>query len=179
MVFGVVTSLHAIPITGSISIGTAGGGLDWTGDTTDVNTITKIISFGNAEVTARTGSFTSVANGTPVTMGQPLDFVTPVIVNPLWTAGPFTFTLAPPIGISRINNADPIPDTLRLSGMGTIAAAGFDSTVGGWTWSGELNGVSTFTFSSTTIPGVPDGGTTVALLGAALSGLGLLRRKLA
>ena len=189
MVFGVVTSLHAIPITGTISIGTAGGGADWTGNG-NVNTITTIISFGDAEVTSRTGSFATggVANGAVVTMGQPLDFVAPFIsiVNPLWSVnapgGVFSFTLAPPIGITRISGGGLIPDTLRLDGMGTIsgpAIDGFDVTTGGWTWSGQLNGTSTFTFSSTTLPGVPDGGTTVALLGAALSGLALLRRRLA
>jgi VPDSG-CTERM motif len=181
MVFGVVTSLHAVPITGHISIGTAGGGVLWSGNTSDVNTITSIITFGSAEVTDRSGSFTTtIANGNLVTMGQPLDFVTPTIINPLWSVGGFSFTLSPPISITRVNNADPIPDTLRLAGQGYITGpAGFDATIGGWTWSGELNGVSTFTFSSTTLAGVPDGGTTVALLGAALSGLALLRRKLA
>ena len=185
MVFGVVTSLHAIPISGSINIGSNPGGAIWKGDTANVNTISKIVSFGAVSVTSsaaingvNTFFNQGVANGDLVTM-KPLDFVTPFILNPLWSVDGFTFTLSPPISISRIDNPSPTPDTLRLSGTGTIKFAGFDDTMGGWTWSGQLDGTSTFTFSSTTIAAVPDGGMTVALLGAALSGLALLRRKLA
>jgi VPDSG-CTERM motif len=180
MVFGVVTSLHAIPITGYINIGTKSGGNNWVGNVNNVNTITTIVSFGDAVITSATLALANAGpNGSTITMGEPLDFATPTINNPLWqSVNGWSFTLSPPIGVTRTG------DTLRLSGVGVIKApveSGYDDTVGEWTWSGELNGTSFFTFSSTTTPGVsvPDGGMTVALLGAALSGLALLRRKLA
>jgi hypothetical protein len=55
--------------------------------------------------------------------------------------------------------------------------AGFTDTPGTWIFSGNQSG-GTLSFS-TSNGNVPDGGMTVMLLGAALSGLALIRRKLA
>jgi hypothetical protein len=65
-----------------------------------------------------------------------------------------------------------------VSGTGTVTAAGFAPTTGTYTLNFTQSGGSSFTWGATSTA-VPDGGTTVILLGAALSGLGLLRRKLA
>ena len=72
---------------------------------------------------------------------------------------------------------------LNLAGSGVMRLNGGDDTAGTWqlgfgvTRAGTL---MTFTWQATSgaAPTVPDGGATVVLLGAALAGLGLARRKL-
>jgi hypothetical protein len=65
---------------------------------------------------------------------------------------------------------------LTLSGRGLISGAGYTATDGDW--AGTFNsGGGTFTWSASTA--VPDGGTTIALLGASLLGLYGARRKFA
>ena len=54
---------------------------------------------------------------------------------------------------------------------------GFDNTVGSYLFTANQAG-GTFSFSSSQAAGVPDGGTTIALLGLALVGVGAVRRKL-
>ena len=154
----------------------------WTGTGGDgtVNQINTITSFGVVTVDSRTGSFVGpVANGATVTMGTPLAFATPFANNPLWSVGGFTFNLTSFNVPVRTDNPSPIPDSLGLSGTGVIQGGGFDATHGGWTWTGTMDGTSTFSFASTTIAGagVPDGGATVLLLGVSLVGLASLRRR--
>ena len=67
---------------------------------------------------------------------------------------------------------------LDLSGTGTLHIDGFTDTQGIWAF-GANSASSTFSFSSSYGVPVPDGGVTAILLGAALSALGLIRRKLA
>jgi hypothetical protein len=171
VVMGLTSNVQAAAITGHISFSTENG--TWSGNTTDVNTISAITSFGNVSVTSGSGSFAAILPGTSVTM-QGFNFVTPVFNNPLWSVGGYTFSLTSITGITRTDSGI---DTLALNGNGNISN-GVDSQFGFWAWSGELNGTATFSFSSTTVAGVPDGGTTVMLLGGALAGLGLLRKKL-
>ena len=71
-------------------------------------------------------------------------------------------------------------NTISLSGTGTVSDGNSaDNTSGNW----QINFGATdaaFTFQSTAgTATVPDGGSTLMLIGAGLSGLGLLRRKLA
>ena len=177
-------SVSAVTITGSVSMSTTPGS-SWTGDGGDVNSIASISNFGVSQVDAATLGFAGlIPLGSVVIWGQPLAFASPAINNPLWSAGAVTFNLnADPLSVNRQDNAFPIADTLTLTGLGTLTAPGFDSTIGGWSWTGNMQtGESKFTFASTTQaapPQVPDSGATVALLGLALSGLGFLRRHLA
>jgi hypothetical protein len=155
----------------------------WTGTGGDgtVNQINTITSFGVVTVDSRTGSFVGpVTNGATVTMGTPLSFAAPFANNPLWSVGGFIFNLTSFNTPVRTDNSSPTPDTLGLSGTGIISGAGFDATLGGWTWTGTMDGTSTFSFASTTIAGagVPDGGATVLLLGVALVGIATLRRRM-
>jgi hypothetical protein len=145
-----------------------------------VNQINTITSFGVVAVDSRMGSFTStVNNGMIVTMGTPLSFAAPFANNPLWSVGGFTFNLTSFNTPVRVDNSSPTPDTLSLSGTGIIQGGGFDATSGGWTWTGTMDGTSTFSFASTTAAGagVPDRGVTVLLLGVALVGLAKLHRR--
>jgi hypothetical protein len=67
---------------------------------------------------------------------------------------------------------------LDIVGMGTLDVTGSDPTAGSYTLTANSASAS-FSFSSSNGAQVPDGGMTVMLLGAALSGLALIRRKLA
>jgi hypothetical protein len=69
--------------------------------------------------------------------------------------------------------------TLDLSGSGTLSdsISPSDNTAGTYTLAFGSSGPA-FTFASTAASNLPDGGATVLLLGAALSAMGLLRRKL-
>jgi hypothetical protein len=174
-------SVSALPyLDGSISMSTSPGS-SWTGDGGNVNTIASVVNFGVSRVDGATGDFLGAIGGL-VTWGQPLSFAAPAVNNPLWTTGGFTFNIdAGPSSVNRIDRPFPQPDTLSLAGSGTVTAPGFDATVGGWAWSGTMDGKATFSFQSATLDagtptGVPDGGSTLALFGVALSGIGLLRR---
>jgi hypothetical protein len=73
--------------------------------------------------------------------------------------------------------------TLGMSGLGTFSADnGAPSVSGTWQINWGQSGDAQFGFSGTDAvgqPRVPDGGLTIILLGMALSGLALIRRKLA
>jgi hypothetical protein len=60
--------------------------------------------------------------------------------------------------------------------MGTLKENGGNASSGLWTFSGNNNrGTLSFTSTSTA---VPDGGSAVALLGIALAGIEIVRRKI-
>ena len=177
MALGLAANVQAAQFTGGIS---------FTGDYTPNNndlTVANSIAINDAFVGlgsgARAGTFNLVSAGATVTM------YTPILVNPtvlpvstLWSvaAGSDTFSMTL-YGLSE----DPphITDlTLRGIGMLTDSAGTYDATMGTWTATFNSGG-GTFTWSSSTGVEVPDGGMTVMLLGAALSGLALIRRKLA
>lgn len=187
-VFAGVITAQAVPLTAgsSITFSTDDMIADnvWTGTGGDgtVNQLNTITSFGIVTVDSRTGSFTpAVSTGMSVTMGTPLAFAAPFSNNPLWSVGGFTFNLTSFNAPVRTDNVAPVPDSLALSGMGTIQGAGFDLTPGGWTWTGTMDGASSFSFASTTVAGsvagAPDGGSTVILLGVALFSFVALRRR--
>jgi hypothetical protein len=119
----------------------------------------------------------------------PLSFANPIGVNAnagalagnqLWSvtvgADVFTFDVT--------TSAQPFTSntSLVLNGLGTMddGAGGFDATAGVWQLTFGVSGTSfTWQATSATVPAAtPDGGSTVALMGAVLAGLGLMRRKL-
>ena len=60
----------------------------------------------------------------------------------------------------------------------TVANLGVTPGTYVWTWGAGADQRFTLQIGSVGVPGVPDGGSTVALLGCALLGLAALRRKL-
>jgi len=69
-------------------------------------------------------------------------------------------------------------NTLTITGTGIVSGNGFDPTSMDWSFTTQSAGGHTrlnFSFSANGIA-VPDGGTTVMLLGAALGVLGMARR---
>jgi hypothetical protein len=92
---------------------------------------------------------------------------------PLWQVGGFTFDLTSSTIVTQDNFF------LNVTGVGNISGAGFTTTPGSWSFTvSNANGKthSTFGFQSDTAA-VPDSGATAALLGVALAGVEVLRRK--
>ena len=123
-----------------------------------------------------TGTFASIPVGASVAMAAPYIFSPSTGTPALWSVGGFTFDLQTSSVTLQNNNF------LAISGTGTIfGPAGFDPTPGVWAFTTQNAGGrpgSTFTFSANTAAvGVPDGGMTVALLGAGLLGLAAFRAK--
>jgi hypothetical protein len=180
-IWGLTSGTQAIPtpINGAISFS---GSAIIDGD--NFVTATEFLDF--LEVTV--GSPLSVNGDYVGTSGATVD-VTPFTwspttastpIDPLWVfthgANTYSFTL------SVLHSDYVSPTSILLSGVGTahIAGPGVEKldTSGIWNFSAQTLGESTFTFSSTTtVPvSVPDGGATVALLGAAIFLLGLRKR---
>jgi hypothetical protein len=170
-----VTSVQAIPITGGISLAgdyavNAGGNL---------NAATAFTSFSGVAVKSVAG----VYSGAGITMNTPgsvtmntFSFSSfPVLgLSPLWTT--ISGTVASFDLFSPISVLQPGDDTLTLKGLGVLYLTGYDATPGNWIFTANQAGGS-FSFSSSN-GSVPDGGSTAMLLGAALSAVALLRKKL-
>ena len=178
---GLVGTVHATAITGSIGFtGTYTANATTAGNLTTATLIT--IAPGAISVTpgSPTGSF--------VGAGAPVGFASPIHINPatpiigqLWsvTVGLTTYTMTVTSETETLDTAAQV----NLVGAGTISdGVPADATSGTWQLGFGVSGtppLASFTFQSTSAANVPDGGTTAMLLGAALSGLALLRRKLA
>jgi hypothetical protein len=160
---------QAIPVTGTIGFtGQA------TYDNSTVGTATAVDAWFNTVVNGTSGSFTSVALNAPVTITAPWSFTTTSTINPFWTAGGFTFEL--------ISSAIVTQGTgfVFVNGTGLVSGNGYDQTELDWNFSSQGNAVTTtpsWTFSASS-QSIPDGGTTMLLLGAGLSSIALIKRKL-
>lgn len=180
---GLALSAQAIstPISGNISFsGTT------TIDSTSFVTATRFLSFQNVVVgapSALSGDYVGTS-GAAVTVTpfiwSPPTASTPI--NPLWTFVSGGNTYSFDLSILHVDYAS--PTGLLLSGLGTalITGPGMEklNTTGTWDFSSQTLGQTSFTFSSTTtVPSaaVPDGGSTVAMLGASLLGLSIMKRK--
>ena len=182
VIAGIALSMQAVPIpvTGSISFaGTT------TMDGTSFVSATRFTSFQNVTVgapSALSGNYVGTS-GAAVTMTpfiwSPPTASTPV--NPLWTFVSGGNTYSFDLSVLHVDYAS--ANGLLLSGLGTAIITGpgldFLATTGTWNLSAQTLDLATFTFSSTTtVPhSVPDGGTTVTLLGGSLLGLAFVGRK--
>jgi hypothetical protein len=120
-------------------------------------------------------------------VGSPAVTVTPFTFSPTlvgtpdiahFTSGGITYDFI----ATSITYLSQSPEFLNIGGDGIAEATGFADTIGSWTITDTKVGNSDVTFSAAfyvNLPSVPDGGLTAGLLGAALVGVGALRRKLA
>ena len=179
--FALSAQAVSIPIAGNISLS---GTITMNGSS--FVTATAFTSFqdvtvggGSAVSGAYTGTSGSTVTVTPFTFSPPTAS-TPL--NPLWTfiynGDTYSFDL------SVLHEDYASPTGILLSGLGTALITGpgtqYLPTSGTWNFSSQSQGLTTFTFSSTTIvpaQTIPDGGATVAMLGASMIGLVMLKRK--
>ena len=169
VVWALTQSIQAVPITGS---------LNFTGqavlNSSSVNTATAETSWVGPLLTgSSSGSFSGVASNSAVLMAiYTWNFNTlSASVSGFWSVGGFSFQLLSSHIVSQGSGS------LSVSALGMVTASGFDATMMQWNFSAKDAGGSppTFAWSATT---VPDGGATVILLGIALFGVALLKRKL-
>jgi hypothetical protein len=151
-------------------------------NTKSLGTATRVVTWydsnGNAGFSSvqvgGTGDFAAIAPGTQATMAQPWIFSPSTSTPGLWSVGGFTFDLQSSTIVTR--NAS----NLSIEGTGTVNGNGFDPTSMDWSFTTQSSGGRTHTIFSFSANGVavPDSGSAVALLGFALIGIEVLRRKL-
>jgi hypothetical protein len=175
---------QAVPITGSV---TFGGNVSL--DTSSAGTATKVTAWsgpggvGTPYVSDSSGNFAATALTTSAIFTAPWSFSSPLGLANLWhytalNGDTYTFNLTS----SAIFSQGGSPASVVVKGSGTVTATGpvaFDPTAGSWNFqTGDPSAGSPPVFSFAAQTGtVPDGGTTAMLLGFALCGLGLLKRK--
>ena len=143
-------------------------------DSTELGSATQVDDWKTTLVSVATGDFSSIPLFSPATFTDGWTFNSGS--TPLWTAGIFTFDLLSSSVLSQSSTF------LNVVGSGTISAPGYDPTPGTWSYSitnqgGGPSGTFSFVGSTVADGAVPDGGTTVALLGVSLLGLHGVRRK--
>ncbi len=190
-----IKTLLAVAAATAFTLGSAfaaqiTGDIDFAGqaffDTNSLATATQVTNFRasdgtnqSATVTQANGDFSGIPTGTNASFPNAYTFNPSSPTSPLWTVGGFTFNL------TSSTVAFQSSQFLSIKGTGFLTGNGFDKTPGTWAFTSQQADGSeqdSFSFSANTSaqPGqVPDGGSTVALLGAALVGVAAIRRKLA
>ena len=179
---GLASAVQAVPITGSVDMsGTATLNNISLGSATAATSLSAVTVGGTP-----TGSFTGTAGDSVSWSGFAFSGGS---ASPLWTytdAGTgytYKFNLTSDSIVTQNNSF------LNLMGSGTLFITGSGSpydvggTAGSWSFTisnagGGAHQNFLFTFANSQTATAPDGGSTVMLLGAALSAFGLLRKKL-
>jgi hypothetical protein len=171
---------QALPsITGAISL--SGSVLSDNADLTAATTFSfSGVTVGAASGTTYSGIPTGPVLSPSVTM-NPITFrPSPIYpVTPLWDFTYLGQDYRFALGVFAVTSSD--VNDITLKGLGVLRVPGlFADTDASWILTAQtLGGVTSFTFSSSNAAlAVPDGGTTVLLLGAALTGLALIKRRL-
>jgi hypothetical protein len=167
-------ALHASEITGSIGFGSLG--VNITGGT-DLASSTSF-TLNSPFITTETGVYTGVAPLTPITFNG-FEFNPPVAsVNPLWTftIGGLNYSFDATSVTSSFNST---LDEWDIGGNGVAMITGYDATPGTWNLNLAQSGATiVFDSSAAESPSVPDGGSTLMLLGGGFVGLAGFARKL-
>jgi hypothetical protein len=179
-ILALAQTTQAVPIAGSIGFS---GAVQL--NTGDVTTATTAVNWFGTQITpfSTSGAFLTEfgsVGGQAVTVASPWNFSLGGAVANFWQVGSapqFTFNLISSSSLIQVISGTTF---LNVFLSGTVSAIGFDTTA--FTGSFQVanppaNGITTFT-ERLSFNSVPDGGTTVMLLGAALSGMALIKRKL-
>ncbi len=180
-ILALAQSTQAIPITGAI--GFAGNATLNSATAATATTVTgwSGATTANPVVQSSSGILgTVLPANTQVAFVAPWNFTVSSLITGFWTA------VGPAVSFD-LQNATFVrgnifgSDYVSVYGTGLIHVAGYDATL--WDFAitfqdpASVPSTQTFTFSASQ-HSVPDGGTTVLLLGAALSGMALIKRKL-
>jgi hypothetical protein len=135
-------------------------------------TATRVTTWNSSFVLQDSGSFSSIAPGTNVTMAAPWIFNPSTNTPSLWSVGGFTFDLTSSVIVSQSATF------LNITGLGTISGNGFDTTPGTFSFTAsDSNGQNQTTFGfqaqSTAVPEP----STLALLGAGIGSLVAARKR--
>jgi hypothetical protein len=172
LALGMGIAAQAVPINGSIGFG---GTYTQNGGTAgELNTATSM-TINTVDIMSTTGDF--VGAGAPVTFASPIGVngnAPSLIGSSLWTVNVAGVTYK--LTVSTETQPFASSTQLNLEGTGVMTRNGLDATLGTWQLGFGVSGQS-FTWQSTSASALPDGGMTVSLLGLALGGLGLVRRK--
>jgi hypothetical protein len=166
-----VGGAKADPISGTVLMG--GSVLL---DTPSVNTATGVLST-FAFVAFATDDYASyIAPFSIATMASAWSFTSGPISS-FWSVGGFTFDLDSSAIVTQGGGA------VHVAGTGTVYGNGFDPTPGIWSFTtqdpGATHGsLNVFSFSASGSHPVPDSGSTMILIGAGLTVLGLASRRM-
>jgi hypothetical protein len=170
----------ALVLGQSIQATTINGNVGFTGrvtyDTGSAGTATEVTSWIDPAVNGTFGAFTTLAYGTAVSFNPAYwHFATVAPINNFWSVGGFTFEL-----LSSSITAQGTGFVV-VNGTGIVTGNGYTATSMTWSFTSQdpptTANPDSWTFS-VSANSVPDGGATVMLLGLALSGVALLRKKL-
>jgi len=159
---------RAVPVTGNVGFS---GAVQL--NTTSVQTATEALSWISTVANGADGSFSGIADGTPVALATPWFFNSGPLNN-FWKVGGFTFDLVS----SHIYSQDAL--FLNIVLAGTVSGNGFSSTAFDGTFqvaNPPANGSAIFTERFSFSAPVPDGGTTALLLGTSLVAMALFKLK--
>ena len=174
-------AVQATPIVGNI--GFTGG---VTFDTTSAANATEVTAWITPSVDLPpTGTFAGIAAGSPATFANVAwAFTTSTPIPAFWSVGGFSFELLSST-LTTHGGTPGVNGYVVVNGTGTVSSTNstLDSTSISWSFTSQDPTIgsnpNTWTFSaSANSVTVPDGGATVMLLGIALSGVALLKRKL-
>jgi hypothetical protein len=176
----------AAALTQSVKANLASGSIGFAGtvtyDSSSAATATAVTSWINPVVFADTGAFSSITPGTHATFTtMTWNFLTtPPGITSFWTVGGFTFQLISSSVFSH-GGTPGVNGFVVVDGTGTVTGNGYDATTLSWSFTSQDpvagSNPAQWTFSASA-NSVPDGGATVMLLGLALSGAALLKKKL-
>ena len=175
-------AVNAAPISGTIAFASAvGSGLTLQDGsavtTTDLTAAKGVKTWGTTAINGTSGAFTVIPTATVPTLAAPWVFNPSTPLVGLWsvTGGGETFTF----NLLTSTIATQTSAFLSVTGTGMVTGTGttnYTQTPGTWNFSTQA-GATGGQFSWSAASAVPDGGTTMALLGLSLLGLYGARRK--
>ena len=174
---GLAQTLQAVPVAGSIGF----SGVGVTYNTSSAATATAVTSWIAPVVSGTSGNFTTVPNTTPVTFAAGnWNFASGPIAS-FWSVGGFTFNLLSSF-VFQQGGTPGVNAFVVVDGSGTVSGNGFTPTQMIWSFTSHDpasgSNPTSSSFSASANSQVPDGGATMMLLGIALSGVALLKKKL-